>query len=152
MIVTSEGDYSTMMVCAEYHYMSLYMYLCCMFLFFYGQCHTPGSQALMGFKDPVFLFSPLPLPYSYVQCITRTFFPFPVPGTCTFPFPFPCSWYMYLPIPIPLSWYLYLPIPTPPGWMYILEKHEGRLPLRIKAVPEGTVVPYKNGESELSLL
>ncbi len=36
--------------------------------------------------------------------------------------------------------------------MYILEKHGGRLPLRIKAVPEGTVVPYKNGESELSLL
>jgi len=30
------------------------------------------------------------------------------------------------------------------GWMYILEKHGGRLPLRIKAVPEGTTVPYKN--------
>ena len=30
------------------------------------------------------------------------------------------------------------------GWMHIVEHHEGRLPLRIKAVPEGTVVPYKN--------
>lgn len=30
------------------------------------------------------------------------------------------------------------------GWMYILEKHKGHIPLRIKAVPEGTVVPYKN--------
>ncbi|XP_052781059.1 nicotinamide phosphoribosyltransferase-like [Mya arenaria] len=30
------------------------------------------------------------------------------------------------------------------GWNYILEKHGGHLPLRIKAVPEGTVVPYKN--------
>ncbi|XP_072181847.1 nicotinamide phosphoribosyltransferase-like [Diadema setosum] len=30
------------------------------------------------------------------------------------------------------------------GWTYILEKHGGYLPLRIKAVPEGTVVPYKN--------
>ena len=35
---------------------------------------------------------------------------------------------------------------SPPGWMYILEKHGGRLPLRIKAVPEGSVVPFKNGE------
>ena len=35
---------------------------------------------------------------------------------------------------------------VPSGWMYILEKHGGRLPLRIKAVPEGTIVPYKNGE------
>ena len=34
------------------------------------------------------------------------------------------------------------------GWMYILEKHGGRLPLRIKAVPEGTTIPYKNGESK----
>ena len=33
------------------------------------------------------------------------------------------------------------------GWMYILEKHGGRLPLKIKAVPEGTTVPYKNGKS-----
>ena len=34
--------------------------------------------------------------------------------------------------------------------MYILEKHGGRLPLRIKAVPEleGTTIPYKNGESK----
>lgn len=32
------------------------------------------------------------------------------------------------------------------GWMYILEKHGGRLPLKIKAVPEGSLVPYKNGE------
>ena len=31
------------------------------------------------------------------------------------------------------------------GWMYVLKKHNGRLPLRIKAVPEGTVVPTKNG-------
>lgn len=30
------------------------------------------------------------------------------------------------------------------GWKYILEVHGGRLPLRIKAVPEGTVVPVKN--------
>ncbi|KAH3828056.1 nicotinamide phosphoribosyltransferase-like [Dreissena polymorpha] len=30
------------------------------------------------------------------------------------------------------------------GWNYILEKHDGHLPLRIKAVPEGSVVPYKN--------
>ena len=33
------------------------------------------------------------------------------------------------------------------GWKYILEKHGGRLPIRIMAVPEGTVVPYKNGKS-----
>ncbi|CAI4227817.1 unnamed protein product [Auanema sp. JU1783] len=30
------------------------------------------------------------------------------------------------------------------GWMHIVEKHNGCLPLRIKAVPEGTVVPVKN--------
>lgn len=30
------------------------------------------------------------------------------------------------------------------GWEYILEKHEGRLPVVIKAVPEGTVVPRSN--------
>lgn len=36
-------------------------------------------------------------------------------------------------------------LPVWPGWMYVLEKHGGRLPLRIKAVPEGTTVPYKNG-------
>lgn len=30
------------------------------------------------------------------------------------------------------------------GWQYILEKHEGRLPLRIKAVPEGTPVDINN--------
>eukprot|EP00731_Ephydatia_muelleri_P024093 Em0016g364a len=30
------------------------------------------------------------------------------------------------------------------GWMHILEKHGGRLPIRIKAVPEGAVIPYKN--------
>ncbi|XP_074644993.1 nicotinamide phosphoribosyltransferase-like [Tubulanus polymorphus] len=30
------------------------------------------------------------------------------------------------------------------GWNYILEKHGGHLPIRIKAIPEGTVVPYKN--------
>ncbi|KAL5112614.1 Nicotinamide phosphoribosyltransferase [Taenia crassiceps] len=27
------------------------------------------------------------------------------------------------------------------GWRYILEKHNGHLPIRIKAVPEGTVIP-----------
>ena len=30
------------------------------------------------------------------------------------------------------------------GWEYILKQHNGYLPLRIKAVPEGTVVPVKN--------
>lgn len=30
------------------------------------------------------------------------------------------------------------------GWEYILEKHGGRLPISIKAVPEGTVVPTHN--------
>jgi len=30
------------------------------------------------------------------------------------------------------------------GWEYIVQKHGGRLPISIKAVPEGTVVPYKN--------
>merc|ERR1712070_74084 len=30
------------------------------------------------------------------------------------------------------------------AWEYIVEKHGGRLPISIKAVPEGTVVPYKN--------
>lgn len=30
------------------------------------------------------------------------------------------------------------------GWRYILEKHDGRLPVRIRAVPEGTVVPINN--------
>lgn len=30
------------------------------------------------------------------------------------------------------------------GWEYILEKHGGRLPVRIRAVPEGTVVPESN--------
>jgi nicotinamide phosphoribosyltransferase len=30
------------------------------------------------------------------------------------------------------------------GWEYILEKHGGKLPIVIKAVPEGTVVPVKN--------
>jgi nicotinamide phosphoribosyltransferase len=34
------------------------------------------------------------------------------------------------------------------GWTHVLEKHGGRLPIRIKAVPEGTVVPFKNGERE----
>lgn len=33
------------------------------------------------------------------------------------------------------------------GWKYILDHHGGRLPLRIKAIPEGSVVPYRNGES-----
>uniref|UniRef100_A0A914CWQ6 Nicotinamide phosphoribosyltransferase n=1 Tax=Acrobeloides nanus TaxID=290746 RepID=A0A914CWQ6_9BILA len=30
------------------------------------------------------------------------------------------------------------------GWAHIVEKHNGYLPLRIKAVPEGTVVPVHN--------
>jgi nicotinamide phosphoribosyltransferase len=30
------------------------------------------------------------------------------------------------------------------GWLRLLEKHEGRLPLRIRAVPEGTLVPVRN--------
>ena len=34
------------------------------------------------------------------------------------------------------------------GWRYILEHHGGRLPLRIKAVPEGSVVPFRNGEPD----
>ena len=38
------------------------------------------------------------------------------------------------------------------GWKYILEHHGGRLPLRIKAVPEGSVVPFRNGESEMTAL
>ena len=31
------------------------------------------------------------------------------------------------------------------GWQYILNTHGGKLPLRIKAVPEGSVVTTKNG-------
>ncbi|XP_065195198.1 nicotinamide phosphoribosyltransferase-like [Sycon ciliatum] len=30
------------------------------------------------------------------------------------------------------------------GWRYILEKHGGRLPIRVKSVPEGTLVNVKN--------
>jgi nicotinamide phosphoribosyltransferase len=30
------------------------------------------------------------------------------------------------------------------GWRLILEKHGGKLPARIKAVPEGSVIPYSN--------
>ena len=30
------------------------------------------------------------------------------------------------------------------GWQYILDKHNGYLPVEIRAVPEGTVVPTKN--------
>ena len=30
------------------------------------------------------------------------------------------------------------------GWEYILKQHNGYLPIRIKAVPEGTIVPVKN--------
>ena len=47
---------------------------------------------------------------------------------------------------------LYFFPPPPPllsGWIHILEKHGGRLPIRIKAVPEGLVIPYKNGERYL---
>ena len=42
-------------------------------------------------------------------------------------------------------WVVHVPFAV--GWTYILEKHGGRLPLRIKAVPEGTVVPTRNGMS-----
>lgn len=38
------------------------------------------------------------------------------------------------------------------GWEYILKNHGGKLPLRIRAVPEGTVVDYKNGGSRAGLL
>ena len=30
------------------------------------------------------------------------------------------------------------------GWQYILEKHGGKLPVRIKSVPEGSVIPKNN--------
>lgn len=30
------------------------------------------------------------------------------------------------------------------GWQYILDKHEGKLPVRIKAVPEGSRIPVSN--------
>lgn len=30
------------------------------------------------------------------------------------------------------------------GWEHIVKEHDGKLPIRIKAVPEGTVVPLKN--------
>ena len=30
------------------------------------------------------------------------------------------------------------------GWEYIVNQHKGRLPVRIKAVPEGTVIPVSN--------
>jgi nicotinamide phosphoribosyltransferase len=30
------------------------------------------------------------------------------------------------------------------GWEYIVEKHGGKLPVIIKALPEGTVLPYRN--------
>ena len=30
------------------------------------------------------------------------------------------------------------------GWEYILNHHNGKLPIKIKALPEGTVLPYKN--------
>lgn len=30
------------------------------------------------------------------------------------------------------------------GWEYVLKEHGGYIPLKIKAVPEGTVLPYKN--------
>ena len=32
------------------------------------------------------------------------------------------------------------------GWKYILERHGGKLPLVIKAVPEGSIIPYRNGK------
>ncbi|VVU94623.1 Nicotinate phosphoribosyltransferase (NAPRTase) family [seawater metagenome] len=30
------------------------------------------------------------------------------------------------------------------GWEYILNEHNGHLPIRIKSIPEGTILPYKN--------
>ena len=30
------------------------------------------------------------------------------------------------------------------GWEYILNTHGGKLPIKIKAVPEGMTVPVKN--------
>lgn len=30
------------------------------------------------------------------------------------------------------------------GWLYILNKYGGELPIEIKSIPEGTVLPYKN--------
>ena len=30
------------------------------------------------------------------------------------------------------------------GWEYILREHGGKLPIRIKAVPEGSIIPVKN--------
>jgi nicotinamide phosphoribosyltransferase len=30
------------------------------------------------------------------------------------------------------------------GWQHIIDKHGGRLPILIKAVPEGMVVPVRN--------
>ena len=30
------------------------------------------------------------------------------------------------------------------GWQYILDTHDGYLPIQIKAVPEGTILPVKN--------
>lgn len=30
------------------------------------------------------------------------------------------------------------------GWRYIVDKHNGRLPLKIDAIPEGTIVPVRN--------
>jgi nicotinamide phosphoribosyltransferase len=30
------------------------------------------------------------------------------------------------------------------GWLRLLEKHGGKLPLKIRAVPEGTIIPVKN--------
>ena len=38
------------------------------------------------------------------------------------------------------------------GWLYILKAHGGKLPLRIRAVPEGSVVPVKNGEIKNNML
>lgn len=30
------------------------------------------------------------------------------------------------------------------GWKYILEHHNGKLPIRIKSVQEGSIIPVKN--------
>ena len=38
------------------------------------------------------------------------------------------------------------------GWQYILEKHNGRLPIRIKALKEGTIIPTKNALVSVEIL
>ena len=64
-----------------------------------------------------------------------------------------------LPLPLGLIWFqsdqpnkakeiLSMHVPSVPfneeGWRYILKEHNGHLPIKIKAIPEGTVLPTKN--------